>query len=176
MKTTGVVRRIDELGRIVIPKEIRKTMRIRDGENVEIYVDHDQIILRKYSLVKRLGDFAQDFTDSMHSFLKHNVIITDNDSIIAVSGSLKKDFQNKELSEKMINLITRRENILEKHKKTLEIVQDKEIECTYVMKPIIVNGDMMGMVIILSTDDKITELEEKIALIAANFFNKYLSE
>ena len=176
MKTTGVVRRIDELGRIVIPKEIRKTMRIRDGENVEIYVDHDQIILRKYSLVKRLGDFAQDFTDSMHSFLKHNVIINDNDSIIAVSGSLKKDFQNKELSEKMINLITRRENILEKHKKTLEIVQDKEIECTYVMKPIIVNGDMMGMVIILSTDDKITELEEKIALIAANFFNKYLSE
>ena len=176
MKTTGVVRRIDELGRIVIPKEIRKTMRIRDGENVEIYVDHDQIILRKYSLVKRLGDFAQDFTDSMHSFLKHNVIITDNDSIIAVSGSLKKDFQNKELSEKMINLITRRENILEKHKKTLEIVQDKEIECTYVMKPIIVNGDMMGMVIILSTDDKFTELEEKKALIAANFFNKYLSE
>ena len=176
MKTTGVVRRIDELGRIVIPKEIRKTMRIRDGENVEIYVDHDQIILRKYSLVKRLGDFAQDFTDSMHSFLKHNVIITDNDSIIAVSGNLKKDFQNKELSEKMINLITRRENILEKHKKTLEIVQDTEIECTYVMKPIIVNGDMMGMVIILSTDDKITELEEKIALIAANFFNKYLSE
>lgn len=176
MKTTGVVRRIDELGRIVIPKEIRKTMRIRDGENVEIFIERDQIVLRKYSLVKRLGDFAQDFTDSIYSFLKHNIIITDNDSIIAVSGSLKKDFQNKELSDSMINLISRRENILEKHKKTLEIVQGKKVECTYVMKPIIVNGDMMGMIIILSEDDRIMELEEKIADIAANFFNKYLSE
>ena len=176
MKTTGVVRRIDELGRIVIPKEIRKTMRIREGENIEIYIEHDQIILRKYSLVKRLGDFAQDFTDSMHSFLKHNIIITDNDNIIAVSGSLKKDYQNKPLSENMVNLIIRRENILEKHKKILNIIDDFTVECTYVMKPIIVHGDMMGMVIILSETDKITETDEKIANIAANFFDKYLEE
>lgn len=176
MKTTGVVRRIDELGRIVIPKEIRKTMRIREGENVEIYIDRDQIVLRKYSLVKRLGDFAQDFTDSMYSFLKYNIIITDNDNIIAVSGDIKKDYQNKPLSEDMINVISRRQNILEKHKKNLTIIDNFTLECTYVMKPIIVNGDMMGMIIILSETDKITELEEKIADIAANFFNKYLEE
>ena len=176
MNTTGVVRRIDELGRIVIPKEIRKTMRIRDGENVEILTYNDQIILRKYSLVKRLGDFAQDFTDSIYSFLKHNIIITDVDSIVAISGSLKKDYQKKNLSEKMINLVYRRENILEKHQKTLEIIEDDTIECTYVMKPIIVNSDIMGMVIILSLDDKITEIEEKVADIVANFFNKYLCD
>ncbi len=176
MNKTGVVRRIDELGRIVIPKEIRKTMRIRDGENVEIITYDDQIILKKYSLVKRIGDFAQDFTDSIYSFLKHNIIITDNDSVIAVSGNLKKDYYGKNLSDKMINLIVRRENILEKHQKNLEIIDGDTIDCTYVMKPIIVSGDMMGMVIILSIDEKITEIEEKVADIVANFFNKYLSD
>ena len=95
MKATGVVRRIDELGRIVIPKEIRKTMRIREGENIEIYIDsNENIVLKKYSIMKKLGDFAQSFTDSIHSFLKHNIIITDSDSIIAISGDLKKATQN----------------------------------------------------------------------------------
>ena len=71
MKATGVVRRIDELGRIVIPKEIRKTMRIREGENIEIYTDtNDEIVLRKYSIMKKLGDFAQVYADSINNFLK----------------------------------------------------------------------------------------------------------
>lgn len=175
MKATGVVRRIDELGRIVIPKEIRKTMRIREGENIEIFIDaNENIVLKKYSIMKKLGDFAQSFTDSIHSFLKHNIIITDSDSIIAISGDLKKEYQNGYISEDLINSIKRRENILEKHSKNLRLTNDKVIDCTYVINSIICNGDAVGLVLIVSTEDKITELDEKIAQIAAQFLSKYL--
>lgn len=175
MKATGVVRRIDELGRIVIPKEIRKTMRIREGENIEIFIDaNENIVLKKYSIMKKLGDFAQSFTDSIYSFLKHNIIITDSDSIIAISGDLKKEYQHGYISEDLISSIKRRENILEKHSKILKLTNDKEIDCTYVINSIICNGDAVGLVLIVSTDDKITELDEKIAQIAAQFLSKYL--
>lgn len=178
MKATGVVRRIDELGRIVIPKEIRKTMRIREGEKVEIYTDgNENIVLRKYSAMKKLGDFAQNFTDSIYSFLKHNIIITDSDYVIAVSGDLKKEYQNKELSEQLITSIRRHETILEKHDKKLKIVESQEaIECTYVIQSIICHGDAVGLVIILSEDNHISELEERIAGIASHFLSKYLED
>ena len=91
MKATGIVRRIDELGRVVIPKEIRKTLRIHEGENVEIFVDtSENIILKKFSVMKKLEDFAQNLTDVVNSYIKHNIIITDTDSIIATSGEYKK--------------------------------------------------------------------------------------
>lgn len=177
MKATGVVRRIDELGRIVIPKEIRKTLRIREGENVEIYIDdHENIVLRKYSVMKKLGDFAQNFTDSIYSFLKHTIIITDTDHIIAISGELKKSYLNSEISDTLLTAIQRRENILEKHDKKIEIKSDEELECTYVINSIVCHGDAVGLVIILSQTEKITEIEEKIAQIAAQFLSKYLEE
>lgn len=177
MKATGVVRRIDELGRIVIPKEIRKTLRIHEGENVEIYIDDkENIVLKKYSVMKKLGDFAQSFTDSIYSFLKHTIIITDTDHIIAVSGELKKEYLNSGISENLLTSIQRRENILEKHEKALKIKSDEEIECTYVMNSIVCHGDAVGLVIILSQTDQITEIEEKIAQIAAQFLSKYLEE
>lgn len=177
MKATGVVRRIDELGRIVIPKEIRKTLRIHEGENVEIYIDEkENIVLRKYSVMKKLGDFAQSFTDSIYSFLKHNIIITDTDHVIAVSGDLKKEYLNSSISDTLLVSIQRRENILEKHEKMLKIKSDQEIECTYVMNSILCQGDAVGLVIILSQTEKITEIEEKIVQIAAQFLSKYLEE
>ena len=177
MKATGVVRRIDELGRIVIPKEIRKTLRIHEGENVEIYIDDkENIVLRKYSLMKKLGDFAQNFTDSIYSFLKHTIIITDTDHVIAVSGELKKQYLNCTISDSLLSSIQRRENILEKHEKTLQISSDHEIRCTYVLNSIVCHGDSVGLVIILSQTDKITQLEEKIAQIASQFLSKYLEE
>lgn len=177
MKATGVVRRIDELGRIVIPKEIRKTMRIREGENIEIFIDGNQnIVLKKYSIIKKLGDFAQSFTDAIYSFLKYNIMITDTDSIIAASGPLKKDLNGQNLSNDMISAIKRRENILEKHPKTIEIINDKTYEGTYIIHSIVSNGDVVGLVIILSTEEKVGEIEEKVVQIAAHFLAKYLEE
>lgn len=177
MKATGVVRRIDELGRIVIPKEIRRTLRIHEGENIEIYIDEaENIVLKKYSVMKKLGDFAQSFTDSIYSFLKHTIIITDTDRIIAVSGDLKKEYLNNTISDDLLASIQRRENILEKHEKILKIKADEGLECTYVMNSIVCHGDAVGLVIILSETEKITEIEEKIAQIAAQFLSKYLEE
>ena len=177
MKATGVVRRIDELGRIVIPKEIRKTLRIKDGESLEIYVNEDsEIILKKYSVLNKIDDFAQDFVDSIYSFLKHNIIVTDTDSVLAVAGNLKKEYLNKEISSNLEHSIKRRECMLETHMKDLKLIEDKNIECTYAISTIVVNGDTVGAVIILSTDEKVSEADEKIVKIASQFLSKYLEE
>lgn len=177
MKATGIIRRIDELGRIVIPKEIRKNLRIHEGENIEIYIgDNEDVILKKYSLVKRISDVAQHFTDSIHVLLKCNIIVTDTNNVIAFSGPLKKKYIDKELSESLLTSIKRRENILEKHKKELKIIESEVEEGTYVINSILVNGDVVGLVIILSTGDSINETEEKIAHIASEFFTKYLED
>jgi len=175
MKATGIIRRIDELGRIVIPKEIRKSLRIKEGENLEIYVDKDEnIILKKHSLVKRLSDFAQDFADSAYSYIKHNVIITDNNSILAVSGNLKKDYLNQPISIYLENKINSREEVFEISKKKIELVDDKILEASYTMSPIIVNGDTVGMVIIISTNEEISEVDHKLVQILSSFFRSHL--
>jgi len=177
MKATGIIRRIDELGRIVIPKEIRKSLRIKEGENLEIYVDKEKnIILKKHSLIKKLNDFAQDFADSIHAFIKHDVIITDNDTILAVSGSLKKECLNQSISSDLESKINKREEILERHKKTISIIDNKNIEATYAVSPVIVNGDTIGLVMILSTNDIVDDIDFKIAQIASKFLNSHLEQ
>ena len=90
MKSTGVVRRIDDLGRIVIPKEIRRNLRIKEGENLEIFIENENIILKKYSMMNKINDLSQELTDAIYTFTKHNVFITDTDSVVAGSGKLKK--------------------------------------------------------------------------------------
>lgn len=177
MKATGIIRRIDELGRIVIPKEIRKTLRIKEGENLEIYIDsNENIILKKYSLIKKLDDFAQNFTDSVHAFIKHNILIADNDTILAVSGPLKKEYLNKNISIDLEQKINRREEMLERHKKKLSIVDDKIEEVTYAVSPIIVNGDTIGLVMILSSEDPVDDTDLKLVQIASKFLNAHLEQ
>ncbi len=92
MKATGIVRRIDDLGRVVIPKEIRRTMRIREGEPLEIFVDRDgEVILKKYSPIGELGEFAQEYVDSLAEVTGHIACILDRDVAIAVAGAPKKE-------------------------------------------------------------------------------------
>ena len=108
MYTTGIVRRIDDLGRIVIPKEIRKKLRIRDGENLEILVRDDEIVLKKYSVMKNIEDFASNFTDAIYGFIKHNILITNDNKIIECSGSMKKKLLNENISDSLITCIHRK--------------------------------------------------------------------
>ena len=90
MKATGIVRRIDDLGRVVIPKEIRRTMRIREGDPLEIFTDREgEVILKKYSPIGELGEFATEYADSLNEALGHISCIADKDTIIAVAGAPK---------------------------------------------------------------------------------------
>lgn len=177
MKATGIFRRIDELGRIVIPKEIRKNLHIREGDSIEIFItEKEEIVLRKYSSLKNIKDFAQRFTDSIHSLLKNNILVTDKDRVIAASGECKKEYLEEEISEEIEMFIHRRNAILEKHKKNISFLKEKPMECTYVIEPICVEGDVIGLFIIFSNEEAVAETEQKIARIATEFFMKYLEE
>ena len=177
MKATGVVRRIDELGRIVIPKEIRKTLRIKEGESLEIYIDDkENILLKKYSLMNKIEDFAQDFTDSIYSFTKNNVLITDTDKVIAATGPLKKKYLGQSISKKLEKSIYRRESLIEKYEKEIEICPGETEVGTYVASSIIANGDPIGIVILLSQEEKVTDQDMKIVGIAAQFLAKHLED
>lgn len=175
MKETGMIKRIDELGRIVIPKEIRKSLRIQDGENMEIVITEEGILLKRYMIFNKLESLAQNFTDSIYNLIKKNVLITDIDKVIAYSGTNKKDYLNAEISDELIERIKRREHILEPHFKDLNII-GKNITCSYTTSTITINGDAVGLIIIFSEDNKLEEIDAKIIKIVSNFLEKFLSK
>ena len=173
MKTTGVIRRIDELGRIVIPKEIRKNLRIKNGDSLEIFVEKEDVLLRKYSPIESLESVANRYVDIFNSVIKHNIIITDRDKVIAMAGNLKKDYIDKEISEFCERSIDRRDSFVERQKKNFEFVEGIVEYGYYSFASIINNGDALGAVIILSTDFPISEADEKQAVILSKILSRY---
>jgi AbrB family transcriptional regulator (stage V sporulation protein T) len=182
MKATGIVRRIDDLGRVVVPKEIRRTLRIREGDPLEIFTDREgEIILKKYSPIGELGQFAKQYADSITQTTGHIVAITDKDQFIAVSGPIKKDLVMKGISHELEEVINERENILaaKEDKNFIRIMNEDESEFTYqVITPIISEGDAIGSVIFLTKDGKTKfgELEIKLASTAALFLGKQMEQ
>jgi len=177
MKATGVIRRIDDLGRLVIPKEIRKNLRIKEGDNIEIFVKDDEVILKKYSMMNKINDLAQELTDAIYTFMKHSIFITDTDMVVAGSGPLKKEYINKNISEYISASIKRRDKMIENHFKELNFVEnEKGITCSYVMFTILVNAEAMGMILIISEDEKLGENEMQLAGIVSSFMTKYLEQ
>ena len=175
MKTTGVVRRIDDLGRIVIPKEIRKSMRIKDGESLEIFLDSDNIILKKYSDLGDLVDFYKNYADSINLYVNENIIIVDRNNIVAIAGSLKKKYLNMGISDTVLRMIERRDTFVERKKKEIEISPGFKEFGYYAVATIINNGDSIGSVIILSLDTPMLEQEERLAMILAKMLSNYFS-
>ncbi len=177
MKATGIVRRIDDLGRVVIPKEIRRTMRIREGEPLEIYVDREgEVILKKYSPINELGEFAKEYADSLHEALGHVVCIADRDEIIAVSGNFKKELIKKPISSTLEEIINNRQTqtIEEEHSLAMD---ERTMFKNSVVSPIIANGDAIGAVIITTSgDERMGELERKLSETAASFLAKQMEE
>lgn len=171
MKTTGVVRRIDDLGRIVIPKEIRRTLRIRDGESLEIFVDNDTISLKKFSSLNEFSSISEDLCNAVSMVIKKYVLITDTDKVIAFGGNLKDDFLNKNISKNMEDLIRNREKVFYNNV-SVQILDSKTFDCSYLAYPIIFGGDVFGLVIILSFDDVIDNKDEQMANIIKNFLEK----
>ena len=117
MKATGVVRRIDDLGRVVIPKEIRKTLRIKEGDPLEIFTDREgQVILKKYSPIGELSEFAAGYAETLSKTTGHIACITDKDTIIAVSGGSKKEFLEQDISTELERLMEDKEIYIRKDK------------------------------------------------------------
>lgn len=171
--STGIIRRIDELGRIVIPKEIRKNLRIKNGDNLEIIVDGENITLKKYSHIENLENIANNYAESFYQVLKYNIFITDNDKIVAAAGNLKNKYANLEISENISTMIERRDNFVNNKKKNIEISSGLEEYGYYSFATIINNGDSIGSVIILSLDTPIQEQEEKLGSILSNILSNY---
>lgn len=184
MKATGIVRRIDDLGRVVIPKEIRRTLRIREGDPLEIFTDREgEVILKKYSPIGELSDFATQYADSLHKTSGHITCIADRDTIIAVSGASKKEFLEKSLSSDIEKVIEEKTTLVVKapDEKTINILADDNGDKKYssqVVSPIISEGDPIGAVIFLSTDPNIRmgEVEAKLAQTAAGFLGKQMEQ
>lgn len=185
MKATGIVRRIDDLGRVVIPKEIRRTLRIREGDPLEIFTDREgEVILKKYSPIGELSDFAKEYADSLHSSLDHITCIADRDTIIAVSGVSKKELMDKKVSPAVDKIIDEKMTIVfdgNNGNRMVNITADEEGPPKYtsgVLAPIVSEGDPIGAVIILSkeTNTKMGDLERKIAETAASFLGKQMED
>ena len=176
MKATGIIRRIDDLGRVVIPKEIRKNLRIKEGDNLEIFVVNEDIILKKYSMMNKINDLAQELTDAIYTFMKHSIFITDTDQVVAASGPLKKKYLNKNISDFITESIKRRDKILENHFKELNFIEDEKLTCSYVMSTILVNGEATGMILIISEEEKMSDSEMQMAGIVSSFMTKYLEQ
>ena len=182
MKATGVVRRIDDLGRVVIPKEIRKVHRIKEGDPLEIFTDKEgEIILKKYSPIGELTEFASTYADTISKTTGHIACITDKDSVIAVAGGLKKDFLEKGLSKELEEVLENKEIFKSKENNeiAIPITQNEGRERIYnsqVIYPIITDGDVVGSVILLSKEPnkKMGEVEDKVAQSAASFLGTHL--
>ncbi len=180
MKATGIVRRIDDLGRVVIPKEIRRTLRIREGDPLEIFVDRDgEVILKKYSPIGELGDFAKEYAESLSESTGHVTMISDRDTIIAVAGASKKEFMDKAVGSILENCMENRKTVVETNSGSFELIKDlNETYASYVAAPIIAGGDPIGTVVLLSKEDnvKMAQMEQKMAETAAGFLAKQMEQ
>lgn len=179
MKATGIVRRIDDLGRVVVPKEIRRTLRIREGDPLEIFTDREgEIILKKYSPIGEMSLFAKQYAEAMAQTTGFVVAIADRDQFIAVAGNGKKDLLAKSVSRELEHLMTERETMVavKSDKNFVAISYDEEEYTGQVIVPIICEGDVIGAVLVLSKDAKQRpgDMELKLAQTAASFLGRQM--
>ncbi|WP_100400545.1 stage V sporulation protein T [Bacillus sp. FJAT-44742] len=179
MKATGIVRRIDDLGRVVIPKEIRRTLRIREGDPLEIFVDRDgEVILKKYSPISELGDFAKEYAEALYETLHHPILIADRDTYIAVSGGSKKEYGTKNVGEVVEEAISERQTKIESSQGEYNVVSDHKEEMQgYVVAPIIANGDPIGAVVMVAKNESFhSEVTQKLLETAAGFLARQMEQ
>ena len=179
MKAIGIVRRIDDLGRVVIPKEIRRSLRIREGDPLEIFTDTlGGIVLKKFSPIKELGTFARECADSLAQSSGHMTFIADKDQIVAVAGGSKREFLEKPISRELEKTIDERATIVaERSSSKFVRVLDDDSDGVYnhqLIVPIISGGDALGAVVFVSNDKEMGEVEQKLAQTTAGFLGKHV--
>ena len=181
MTLTGIVRRIDDLGRIVIPKEIRRTLHIRESDPIEIFTDREgQIVLRKYSPIGEMSTFAKQYAESLAKASGHVALITDRDVIIAAAGG-GKQLLGKEVTRQLEDKMQNRESICAGKDERAFVMVCENMEEEYAQQtivPIICAGDVIGSVILLNGDSKyrMGEVEQKLLQSAAGFLGRQMEQ
>lgn len=182
MKATGIVRRIDDLGRVVIPKEIRRTLRIRESDPLEIFTDREgEIILKKYSPIGELGSFAKEYAEALASASGHSVCITDRDQVIAAAGGIRKETIGTPVTGQLEEIMNERENVLTDQQSRIHVkITNEDMDHLYpqVISPILCEGDVIGSVILRSKDNsrKMGETEQVLAKCAAGFMGRQMEQ
>ena len=175
MKATGIVRRIDELGRVVIPKEIRSTLRLKSGDPLEIFTERDELMIKKYSPIGELGDFAANYVETLAKTSGCGACITDRDNVIAVSGLPKKDLIEKRVSHELDDLMNEKITITYESGRVVSIADGNDKYNAGVVVPIVSEGDTIGSVIFVTKDgEKPSEVENKLAETAAGFLGRHM--
>lgn len=181
MKATGIVRRIDDLGRVVIPKEIRRTMRIREGDPLEIFTDRDgEVIFKKYSPIGELTSFAAQYCETLYKTCNLSVIVCDRDSVVACAGVPRKEYSDKSLSEELESIIESRSTYYRQSGgNKISAIRDSSNHYVSCATPIISEGDLIGCVASLcenSKDASPDSLECKLIQTAAGFLGRQLED
>ena len=184
MRATGIVRRIDELGRVVIQKEIRRTLRIREGDPLEIFTDHDgEVVLKKYSPIGEIASIAKDYTDSLYRTLGHVALISDRDAIVSSSGAGKREYVEKALSGEADQILQSRQiavyNLASGMKMIPVTVDDRpENYSAQVVAPILADGEIVGGLMLLSRESglQMTEVDQKVAEATANIIGRQMEQ
>ncbi len=180
MKATGIVRRIDDLGRVVIPKEIRRTMRIREGDPLEIYTDNNgEVIFKKYSPIGDLSAIASDYAEVLSKTCGYPVIVCDNDHVIAASGIPKKEILERRISTQMEDLQENRRSYFYTSRDHQKLMPVEGVDRhALAASPILVAGDICGTISILAGEPNAVagESDGKLVSVAANFLAKQMEE
>ncbi|MDO4273700.1 MAG: stage V sporulation protein T [Eubacteriales bacterium] len=182
MKATGIVRRIDDLGRVVIPKEIRRTLRIKEGTPLEIFTDREgEIILKKYSPIGELSIFAKEYAEALSQTTGMVSCITDHDQVVAAAGLGSKEYAGKEISKELEEAISAREAkcLSGNDKGKIPIVEEqKETLYSQVIQPIICAGDAIGSVVLMGKSEKdvMGDAERMLIQTAAGFLGRQMEQ
>ena len=183
MKATGIVRRIDDLGRVVIPKEIRRTMRIREGDPLEIYTDREgEVIFKKYSPIGELAAFAAQYAETLHKACSLSVVICDRDAVIACAGLPRRDYAEKSLSKELEGIIESRSLYVCRENDTpIPVLAEGSTHFVTCAMPIISEGDIAGCVASVAEQPfegrrgtPAEDVETKLVLTAAGFLGRQL--
>lgn len=178
MKATGIVRRIDDLGRVVIPKEIRRTLRIREGDALEIFTDaQGGVIFKKYSPVGELSAFAAQYAEVLSKSANVPVLVCDRDHIVAAAGVSRKEYLERRVTPELEECMQNRRNFVSKGKSDFKAAEgiDRTAGIAY---PIIASSDVAGAVVLLEAEDGAPpdETETRLAQVAAAFLGKQMEE
>ncbi|MCI5648591.1 MAG: stage V sporulation T C-terminal domain-containing protein [Fusicatenibacter sp.] len=181
MKATGIVRRIDDLGRVVVPKEIRRTMRIREGQAMEIFTGREgEIVLKKYSPIEELTECAGQYAKAMASVLGHLICISDHEQIVAACGPDQKHYQGKAISEELEHVIIERKTVSIRpgEREYIPVLREDAKKMPQVIAPILSAGDVIGAVMIIgkTAESILGEQEKRLAQVAAAYLGQQMEQ